>query len=58
MKLSNLLFAVFMVVVVLSSCTRVPKTGKMDFQSKTDSVSYALGYIEAVQLKKQWKQMN
>ncbi len=57
MKLSNLLTACLMVVVVFSSCTKVPGSGKMDFKNQKDSVSYALGYIEATQIKKQWQQM-
>nr|WP_321405465.1 FKBP-type peptidyl-prolyl cis-trans isomerase [uncultured Carboxylicivirga sp.] len=57
MKLSNLLVAALAVVVVLSSCSRVPRTGKMDFKNETDSVSYALGYIMANNMKKEWERL-
>ncbi len=57
MKLSNLLVTVLAVVVVLSSCSKVPRSGKMDFKDTTDSVSYALGYIMASNFKKEWKRL-
>lgn len=57
MKLSNLLVTGLAVVVVLSSCSKVPRSGKMDFQNQTDSVSYALGYVLANNFKKEWKRM-
>lgn len=57
MKLSNLLVAGLVVAVVLSSCSRVPRTGKMNFKNQTDSVSYALGYVMANNIKKEWKRL-
>lgn len=57
MKLSNLLVGGLLVVVILSACNRVPRTGKMDFKNQTDSVSYALGYIMANNMKKEWQRL-
>ncbi|MBS2097956.1 FKBP-type peptidyl-prolyl cis-trans isomerase [Carboxylicivirga linearis] len=57
MKLSNLLVAALALVVVLSSCSRVPRTGKMDFKNQTDSVSYALGFVMANNMKKEWERL-
>lgn len=57
MKLSNLLYAGMAAVVMLSSCSKVPHTGKMDFKNNTDSVSYALGFMMAKNLKKEWERM-
>ena len=54
MKVTNLLAVVF-AVVITASCSKVPNTGKMDFANQTDSVSYALGYLQAAQLKKQFE---
>jgi FKBP-type peptidyl-prolyl cis-trans isomerase FklB len=47
---------VLALVVVLGACNKVPNTGKMEFKSKVDSVSYALGYLNANQAKNQFKQ--
>ena len=55
MKVTNLLTAVILAVVVMASCTRVPNTGKMDFTNQADSVSYALGYLQAANLKQQFE---
>jgi len=55
MKVTNLLVAVVLTIVMMASCTNVPKSGKMDFANQTDSVSYALGYLQANQLKKQFE---
>ena len=57
MKLSNLLVAALALVVVLSSCSRVPRTGKMDFKNQTDSVSYALGFVMANNMKEEWQRL-
>nr|WP_321453311.1 FKBP-type peptidyl-prolyl cis-trans isomerase [uncultured Carboxylicivirga sp.] len=57
MKLSNLLVAALAVVVVLSSCSKVPRSGKMDFKNQTDSVSYALGFVMANNMKKEWERL-
>ncbi|MCU4177417.1 FKBP-type peptidyl-prolyl cis-trans isomerase [Marinilabiliaceae bacterium N1Y90] len=46
-----------MVVLVFASCSKVPKTGKMDFKNNVDSVSYALGYIEANQISEQFQKI-
>jgi len=42
---------------LFTACNQVPKTGKMEFKNQLDSVSYALGYIEANQVKKQFEQV-
>lgn len=54
MKVTKLLIAVALTVLVMASCSRVPNTGKMDFTNQTDSVSYALGYLQAANLKSQF----
>ncbi|WP_366520179.1 FKBP-type peptidyl-prolyl cis-trans isomerase [uncultured Carboxylicivirga sp.] len=55
MKVTNLLAAFTLLVMVMASCTKVPNTGKMDFADQTDSVSYALGYLQAANLKQQFE---
>ena len=52
MKRSRILLVFVIAAVALSSCRKVPRSGKVDFQSQNDSVSYALGYIEANNFKK------
>jgi FKBP-type peptidyl-prolyl cis-trans isomerase len=54
MKVTNLIAALTLIVMVMASCTKVPNTGKMDFADQTDSVSYALGYLQAANLKQQF----
>lgn len=54
MKVTNLFAAFTLMIMVLASCTKVPNTGKMDFADQTDSVSYALGYLQAANLKQQF----
>ncbi|WP_430812311.1 MULTISPECIES: FKBP-type peptidyl-prolyl cis-trans isomerase [unclassified Carboxylicivirga] len=55
MKVTNLLTAFALGLLVMASCTKVPNTGKMEFSNQTDSVSYALGYLQAANLKKQFQ---
>jgi FKBP-type peptidyl-prolyl cis-trans isomerase len=57
MKKSNLLLVVAIAVFAFAACTKVPRSGKMNFQSVTDSVSYALGYIEANNFKKTFERV-
>lgn len=47
MKLTGILLVA---MVALSSCGKVPYSGKYTLKNSVDSVSYALGYIEAGQL--------
>ena len=42
----------FIAMVLVSACVQVPGTGKMKFKNQADSVSYALGYIEAKEYEK------
>jgi FKBP-type peptidyl-prolyl cis-trans isomerase len=55
MKVTKLLAAVTLIIAVMASCTKVPNTGKMEFANQTDSVSYALGYLQAANLKQQFE---
>ncbi|MDG5798878.1 FKBP-type peptidyl-prolyl cis-trans isomerase [Marinilabiliaceae bacterium ANBcel2] len=50
MKLNNLLVVIALILIVTSACSRrVPGSGKVELENRTDSVSYALGYLEAQQ---------
>lgn len=48
MKRSSLIIAFLAVIVSFSACKKVPRSGKVKFANSVDSVSYALGYIEAM----------
>ncbi len=50
MKKNSLIF-VILALISLSSCKKVPHSGEMTFANETDSVSYVLGYMEAVNYK-------
>ncbi len=54
MKITKLLVSAGLAIMVMASCTRVPGTGKMEFSNQLDSVSYALGYLQANNLKQQF----
>lgn len=55
MRISNLIVALAIMIFAATSCMRtMPRSGKMEFKNSVDSVSYALGYIEANQFKKQF----
>lgn len=56
MHFSKLIISVLAIVFVLSSCNRVPRTGKVKFKNSIDSVSYALGFIEAKEFVKKFEQ--
>ncbi len=43
-------------IVLIAGCNKVPNTGKADMKSQVDSVSYALGYFEALNWKKKLKE--
>lgn len=57
MRRSSLIIAFLAVVVSFSACKKVSRSGKVKFTSSTDSVSYALGYIEANNYKKSFNQL-
>jgi FKBP-type peptidyl-prolyl cis-trans isomerase FklB len=57
MKRRSLIIAFLAVIVSFSACTKVPKSGKMKLANSVDSVSYALGYIEAGNFKKNFNQV-
>nr|WP_320120203.1 FKBP-type peptidyl-prolyl cis-trans isomerase [uncultured Marinifilum sp.] len=52
MKRSSLILAFLAATVCFNACKKVPRTGKMNFTTVADSVSYALGFIEANNFKK------
>ncbi|WP_321515638.1 FKBP-type peptidyl-prolyl cis-trans isomerase [Marinifilum fragile] len=52
MKRSSIILAFLAVIVIFSACNKVPRSGKLKFKNSADSVSYALGYIEADNYKK------
>jgi FKBP-type peptidyl-prolyl cis-trans isomerase len=47
MKTSNIFLAFLALSISFAGCNKVPKSGKIELQSSIDSVSYALGFIEA-----------
>ena len=47
MKRSRIILVFLALTLSFSACNKVSKSGKLKFQSEIDSVSYALGYIEA-----------
>ncbi len=53
MKLKNLLLGFIVIAIAAVSCTKVPGTGDVKLENETDSVSYALGYVIASQMKQQ-----
>ncbi len=56
MKSIRNLSAVIALTVILASCGKVPHTGKFDLNDQVDSVSYALGFFGAKQVKKNFEQ--
>jgi FKBP-type peptidyl-prolyl cis-trans isomerase len=57
MKRSSLILAFLAVIAIFSACNKVPRSGKLKFKNNVDSVSYALGYIEANNFKKNFNQV-
>ena len=49
---SLIVFAVLIISLSFASCTKVAGTGSVELKTASDSVSYALGYLEATQFKK------
>jgi len=54
MKKRTILCAAAVAAIGMSSCTKVPGTGKPDLKNNIDSFSYALGFMEADQFVKQF----
>lgn len=52
MKRNLFLFAVSVALLAAVSCSRVPGAGKVVLKDNIDSVSYALGFLEAQQFRK------
>jgi FKBP-type peptidyl-prolyl cis-trans isomerase FklB len=50
MNISKLLFTGFFAGIMMASCSQTPYSGKFEMKTTVDSVSYALGYLEANQL--------
>ncbi len=53
MKLKNLLLAFIVIAIAAVSCTTVPGTGNIEMKNETDSISCALGFVIASQMKQQ-----
>lgn len=52
MKKNYFLITLTAALILVAGCNKVPNTGKADMKSEIDSVSYALGYFEALNWKK------
>ncbi|MCL3780721.1 FKBP-type peptidyl-prolyl cis-trans isomerase [Prolixibacteraceae bacterium JC049] len=57
MHFSKFIISILAIATILSSCNKVPRTGKMEFKNSIDSVSYALGFIEAKQFVKGFERL-
>lgn len=57
MKTRTIFLAFLALSLSFSACNKVPKSGKVKFKSQNDSVSYALGYIEANNYIKSFEQI-
>ncbi|MPQ47788.1 FKBP-type peptidyl-prolyl cis-trans isomerase [Marinifilum sp. N1E240] len=57
MKKSSIVLALLAAVVFLGACNKVPRSGKMNFKTQMDSVSYALGYMEGNNFKKTFERV-
>ncbi len=53
MKLKNIILGLCAMAIMAVSCTQVPGAGEVELKNETDSVSYALGYMVASQMKQQ-----
>ncbi len=53
MKIKNYILGLVVMALVAVSCTSVPSAEEVKLKNETDSVSYALGYMVAGQLKQQ-----
>jgi len=56
MRLVKTLTVVIAITVALASCSQVPNTGTYKLETQLDSVSYALGFFGAKQVKKSFEQ--
>ncbi len=56
MKTFKNLTVILAFALVVASCNKIPNTGKYEMKNQTDSVSYALGYFGAKQIKKTFEQ--
>ena len=56
MKSVKTLTVVLSMAIALASCSQVPNTGTYKLETQTDSVSYALGFFGAKQVKKSFEQ--
>ncbi len=56
MKTLRSLTVVLSMMIVLASCSQVPNTGKYKMENQVDSLSYALGFFGAKQVKKSFEQ--
>ena len=57
MKFSKLIVAAFFLGSVMVSCSQIPFSGKYTMKTTVDSVSYALGYLEANELLQMMERM-
>ncbi|GAF01455.1 FKBP-type peptidyl-prolyl cis-trans isomerase [Saccharicrinis fermentans] len=55
MQIKNLILGLGAVAVMAVSCTQAPSVKKVELKNEADSVSYALGYLNASQMSQQAK---
>ncbi len=56
MNVKQLFIGIFAIALVMPSCNNVPHTGKANMRTELDSLSYALGFYEASEWKKNIQQ--
>lgn len=57
MKKKNFAIAAILLSVVFASCNQVPHTGKTNLETQLDSLSYAMGFFEAHNWKKNFEKV-
>lgn len=55
MQIKNLILSLVAVAVMAASCTQAPSVKEVTLNNETDSVSYALGYLNAAGMSQQFK---
>ena len=56
MKVKHLAIIIMAASFIASACNRIPNTGEAQMETQLDSISYALGYMEATSWKKKVEQ--
>ncbi len=55
MQIKNLILGLGTVAIMAVSCTQTPSVQKVELKNETDSISYALGYLNAAGMSQQFK---